>query len=72
VNIKDETWDGTPLGWALHAWSHAPANPKSERYYDVVDLLLRAGASVQPDWLDGERIVADARMRAVLGRSRSE
>jgi hypothetical protein len=72
VNVKDETWEGTPLGWALHAWSQAPADSKSERYYEVVGLLIRAGAAVHPEWLDDERIAADARMRAVLGRSRTE
>jgi hypothetical protein len=72
VNVKDETWDGTPLAWALHAWSQPPDNPKSERCYDVVDLLIRAGAAVHPEWLDDDRIAADARMRAILGRSRWE
>jgi hypothetical protein len=72
VNAEDETWAGTPLGWALHAWSQAPDNPNAERYYDVVDLLTRAGAAVTPEWLDEERIAEDGRMRGALGRSRSE
>ena len=71
VNVKDDTWDATPLGWALHAWSQASANPTSERYYEVAALLIGAGALVAPEWLDDETISGDQRMLAALGRGRS-
>ena len=70
VNVEDETWAGTPLGWALHAWSHGPTAAKADRYYTVVDLLRGAGAAVLPEWLDDERISTDPRMRAALARAR--
>ncbi len=71
VNVEDETWAGTPLGWALYAWSNLPADATSDRHYQVVDRLIAAGAAVRPEWLDDERIGADARMRAALRRGRS-
>jgi hypothetical protein len=41
VNLKDETYQGTPLGWALYGWGESP---NRGRYYEVVALLLAAGA----------------------------
>lgn len=70
VNVKDETWQGTPLDWALFSWSHAPSDERSDRYVAVVDRLIAAGAVVDPKWLDDERIAADARMVAALGGRR--
>ena len=70
VNVEDDTWAGTPLGWALHAWSNAAVGTTSDGHYEVVDRLIAAGAAVRPEWLDDERISADARMRAALARER--
>jgi hypothetical protein len=70
VDAKDETWGGTPLGWALHgwgeAWRHQPSGDTRERYYEVVALLVDAGAVVKPEWLVDENIRADPRMVAAL------
>ncbi len=68
VDVADETWGTPPLVWALHAWSEAPRAP-AERYYEVVALLVAAGAAVRPDLLADEKIRADPRMLAVLTRS---
>jgi hypothetical protein len=71
VNIKDPAFDGTPLGWALHGWSNGVPQTSPERYYEVVSLLVRAGATVEQEWLAGEmgeKLRADARMRKALER----
>jgi hypothetical protein len=67
LTVPDEVWSGTPLGWALHAWSYPPDGANPDRYYRVVDLLIGAGATVPSEWLDDERIASDARMLAALG-----
>ncbi|HEY6327780.1 MAG TPA: ankyrin repeat domain-containing protein [Blastocatellia bacterium] len=66
VNAPDQTWGGTPLGWALHQW----VEDRQESYYPVVATLVAAGATVNPEWLTDQSIVADQRMLAALqGRS---
>jgi hypothetical protein len=66
VDARDRTFDATPLGWALHAWQTTPMDgARKERYYRTVDLLVGAGATVEPAWLTDE-LRADARMRAAL------
>ncbi len=61
---KDEIHGGTPLGWALHAWGNMAENQRVGRgsYYQVVALLVRAGAELDPRW----RLPSDPRMRAAL------
>ena len=67
VDVKDQSFDGTPLGWALYAWREAPADHSRDRYYDVVGLLVREGAPVDPKWLNNPSIADDPRMVAALG-----
>jgi ankyrin repeat protein len=64
VDLTDETWGTTPLAWALYGWRE-PTAP-DDRYYEVVALLVAAGATVRPAWLESEKVQADARMRAAL------
>lgn len=52
VDVVEPTYDGTPLQWALHGWSEAAAGAGRDRYSEVVALLVRAGAAVNPAWLD--------------------
>ena len=52
INVKDETFEGTPLGWALHAWAGGGPHAGDSRYYDVVKLLVAAGATVEEEWLN--------------------
>src|SRR5262249_8799561 len=55
VNVKEETHGGTPLGWALYAWGNAPEGVAERgRYYDVVALLARAGATLDPSWYEDD------------------
>ena len=79
VHIVEKTFGGTPLTWALHGWDHARAGSQ-DRYYDVVERLVRAGARVNPAWFDqdtdqtefGRKIRADAKMFAALNIGESE
>jgi hypothetical protein len=63
VDVKDESHDGTPLDWALYAWG---SSTESGRYYDVVALLVRAGAKLDPQWYedDDDRRLAATKMRS--------
>ena len=66
VDAEDETWANTPLGWALYGWGHQRSGDARERYYEVVALLVAAGAVVKPDWLADEQVRAHPRMVAAL------
>jgi Ankyrin repeats (3 copies) len=68
VDVTDETWGTTPLVWALHAWSQDPT-PPIERYYDVVAMLVAAGATVKPECLEWDKVQADPKMLGALSRS---
>ena len=64
VHTKDETWDGTPLLWALYAWRNRTAS--GERYHEIVRTLLRSGAPVEPEMLNDEAVRADPTMLELL------
>jgi ankyrin repeat protein len=65
VDVKDNSHDGTPLDWALYAWGN-PDRFTRRDYYEVVALLARAGASVDPLWYanDYERQRAAKKMKS--------
>jgi ankyrin repeat protein len=73
IDAKDESYGGTPLGWALYAWG-GPENVKRVDYYEVVALLVRAGARLDPQWDEddddrgrvAEKMRTDSRMMAAL------
>jgi hypothetical protein len=67
VDVEDETWNGTPLGWALHGWLNPSPEIVSDGYYEVVALLVAAGSTVKPELLASEKVRADPRMLAALG-----
>jgi hypothetical protein len=74
VDIRDDTYDGTPLDWAVYAWSGGGPRPGDARYYEVVERLVAAGATVNRAWTGptdaptalGTTLRADPRMRAAL------
>ena len=74
VDVKDKSFDAPPLGWALYGWSESAPGPKREGYYEVVALLVAAGATVYRRWLDeagnespiAPKIRDDPRMLAAL------
>lgn len=51
VDVKDDKWEATPLGWALHGWGEPPPPGNHGHHRDVVVQLVRAGAVVDPYWL---------------------
>lgn len=66
LDLKDESFDGTPLDWALHGWLHPPLHARPERYYEVVALLSAASPAPEPGpTLEAAR--ADPRMLVALG-----
>lgn len=65
VDVTDGTFGTTPLMWALYAWGEEPAAP-SERYHEVVTALVAAGSVVKSEWLQDEKVRADAKMVAAL------
>lgn len=75
IDIKDESFGGTPLEWALYGWGELTPELKRSNYYEVVALLVAAGAVVDPEWLADpdremplpEKLRADPRMLAALG-----
>ena len=65
LNLKDEKYQSTPLGWGIHGWSNPPAGNQG-RQRDVVMLLVTAGAKVEPEWLESEDVRANPAMQAAL------
>jgi Ankyrin repeats (3 copies)/Ankyrin repeat len=73
IDAKDESFAGTPLGWALYGWGAGEKIGRAE-YYEVVTLLVQAGARLDPEWDEddedrrrsAERVRSDPRMLAAL------
>jgi hypothetical protein len=65
VNLSDEKYNSPPLGWAIHGWCDPPAG-NHDRQREVVALLVAAGARVQSDWLENEKVRTDPMMVASL------
>jgi hypothetical protein len=71
VDTRDDSFGGTALGWALYAWGGGGPGPGDARYYEVVQALTRAGATLDQAWTDDRSSLAEAlrrdpRMRAAL------
>ena len=67
IEVKDENYDGTPLGWALYGWSESPVPADQGGHREVVLRLARAGAQVEPAWLDLEQVRSDRVVFQALG-----
>lgn len=65
LNLRDEKYNSAPLGWALHGCYNPPAGNHG-RQREVAAMLVRAGAIVEPGWLELEQVRSDAAMLAVL------
>jgi uncharacterized protein len=65
VILKDEKYKSTPLGWAIHGWCNPPAG-NCGRQREVVALLVSAGAKVEPQWLESDKVRGEPAMFAVL------
>jgi hypothetical protein len=69
LNLKDEKYNSPPLGWAIHGWSNPPAG-NCGRQRDVVTRLVAAGATVEPEWLEDEKVRSDHALLASSQGSR--
>ncbi len=67
VDIKDQSHRSTPLEWALFEWSNS-GKPKHPNYYQVVAMLVRAGAGLDAKWNKdiSNKIQSDPHMLAAL------
>jgi hypothetical protein len=75
LDTRDDSFGGTPIGWALYGWSMNELPDPRADYYEVIALLVAAGVPVNPDWLNGSdefarKVRADARMHAALSGGR--
>jgi hypothetical protein len=67
VDARDSSFNGTPLGWALHGWwVHRDDPERREPFYEIAALLVAAGAPVERSWLKDENKEDDPRMFAIL------
>ncbi len=65
LDVTDSRYNATPLGWALHGW-HEPAPGNVGRHHAVVVALVKAGATIKPEWLTSEPVRARPAMLAAL------
>ena len=66
VHRRDARYNSSPLGWAVHGRFRSSWGSQ-EHFPAVVALLVRARATVEPEWLSDERIRADASILSALG-----
>jgi hypothetical protein len=55
VNARDESFQGTPLEWAIYSWGNSPEQATRGRYYETVAMLARAGGTMDPAWAADDR-----------------
>ncbi len=65
VNLEDDKYHSSPLGWAVHG-RYNPSSGNQGRQCEVATLLVSAGATVEPAWLEAEEVRADVPMLAAL------
>lgn len=65
INLKDEKYNSPPLGWAIHG-CYDPPSEKYRKHHEVASLLVGAGATIEPQWLESEQVLGDAAMLAAL------
>jgi ankyrin repeat protein len=68
LDVRDGTFNGTPLDWALHGWRERRGSDPAlrEPFYEIVALLVAAGAPVESAWMAEDHEKADPRMFAIL------
>jgi ankyrin repeat protein len=70
VHAIDDSYEATPLGWAMYGYMHPSPEATGARHQEVVELLVGAGAQVEREWLEEEKVRGDERMRAALAAKR--
>jgi ankyrin repeat protein len=58
VNAKEESYGGTPLGWAVYGWNDPAPEFRRSKYYEVVKLLVCAGGMVDWKWIESPNRVS--------------
>jgi hypothetical protein len=66
IDVNDDHFQATPLGWALHGWGHRGEGTRAEPYDEVVRQLVIAGARVEDRWLADEYVSSDQQLLAAL------
>jgi hypothetical protein len=66
TDVKDDSFEATPLKWALHGWENKSEETPPDDYYETVALLVSAGSPVEPRFLTWEPVQKDPRMLAAL------
>jgi hypothetical protein len=65
VNLKDERYKSSSLGWAVHGWT-SPPRGNLGRQAEAASLLIAAGAVVQPDLIEAVRKRGESPMLRAL------
>lgn len=65
IDVRDDVHKGTPLDWVLFSWAKAEGVWR-ERGYEMVKLLVRAGAQGETPWLESHKVRRDSRMVEIL------
>jgi hypothetical protein len=65
LSLKNEKYKSSFLGWAVHGWCNPPAGNHG-RQLEVVRLLVAAGATVEPEWMESGKIASSPAMLAAL------
>ena len=65
LNLKDEKYKSSPLGWAIHGCSKPPAGNHG-RQLEVIILLVAAGAIVEPSLVDSDAVRTNPTLLAAL------
>jgi hypothetical protein len=64
-NLKDEKYKSSSLGWTVHGWCDPPAGNHG-RQREVVRLLVAAGATVEPEWMESEKVTSSPAILSAL------
>jgi hypothetical protein len=64
-NLKDKKYRSSSLGWAVHGWCDPPTGNHG-RQLEVVRLLVAAGARVEPEWMESEKVASSPAMVSSL------
>jgi len=70
VNVRDDTYHGTPLDWALHGWAEPEPSGRRSLYPEVFALLADAGAEVDLTGWAGKKVRSNRRLLAALKPNR--
>jgi hypothetical protein len=65
LDLKDQKYGSSPLGWAIYGWSNPPAGNRG-RQREVILLLVAAGSEIDPEWLKSEKVCSDSSILSML------